>query len=146
MANPGAIHQLHVALERLSAALESGKLGAVLDAEAPLANALGLLSNLDEATLARDPRTPAALLDLRLSVARCVSRLQGRPGADERGVDAATARLPAMRLAADSRRSRLEDANMAEAITRMNEADIAYRAALSAVSSAERVSLLDYLK
>jgi flagellar hook-associated protein 3 FlgL len=75
-----------------------------------------------------------------------VSRLQGRLGADERGVDAATARLSALRLAADGRRSKLEDANMAEAITRMNEADIAYRAALSAVSSAERVSLLDYLK
>ena len=37
-------------------------------------------------------------------------------------------------------------ANMADAITRMNEADTAYRAALGAVSSAERVSLLDYLR
>jgi flagellar hook-associated protein 3 FlgL len=74
------------------------------------------------------------------------SRLQGRLGADERGVDEATQRLAALRLAAENRRSKLEDANMADAITRMNEADTAYRAALGAVSSAERVSLLDYLR
>jgi len=74
------------------------------------------------------------------------SRLQGRLGADERGVDEATQRLAALRLAAENRRSKLEDANMPEAITRMNEADTAYRAALGAVSSAERVSLLDYLR
>lgn len=73
-------------------------------------------------------------------------RLQGRLGADERGVDAASARLSAMRLATEGRRAKLEDADMAEAITRLNQGDTAYRAALSAVSSAERYSLLDYLK
>jgi flagellin-like hook-associated protein FlgL len=35
---------------------------------------------------------------------------------------------------------------MAEAMTRLGQADTAYRAALAAVSTAERVSLLDYLR
>ena len=75
-----------------------------------------------------------------------VLQAQGRLGVDERGVDEAGTRLSALRLAAESRRSKLEDANMAEALTRMSAADNAYRAALGAVSSAERVSLLDYLR
>jgi flagellar hook-associated protein 3 FlgL len=72
--------------------------------------------------------------------------VQSRVGIDERGVDDATARLSALKLAADARRGKLEDANIAEAITKMNQADTSYRAALGAVSSAERLSLLDYLK
>jgi len=71
---------------------------------------------------------------------------QSRLGADERGIDDASARLLAMRGASEARRSSLEDANMPEAITRMTTADNAYRAALGAVSSAERQSLLDYLR
>ena len=42
--------------------------------------------------------------------------------------------------------SKLEDVNMAEAITEMTHADAAYRAALGAVGTVSRVSLLDYLK
>jgi flagellar hook-associated protein 3 FlgL len=71
---------------------------------------------------------------------------QGRLGADERGVDEAGVRLSALRASTDKRRSALEDANLAEAMTRMTQADTAYRAALGAVSTAERLSLLDYLE
>jgi flagellar hook-associated protein 3 FlgL len=71
---------------------------------------------------------------------------QGRLGADERAVYDASARLADLRLAAAGRRSKLEDANMAEAVTRLQQADTAYRAALSAVSTSERVSLLDFLR
>lgn len=71
---------------------------------------------------------------------------QGRLGADERGLDDAAVRLLAMRTASEARRSKHEDANMADAITRMTQAETAYRAALGAVSSAERMSLLDYLR
>jgi len=67
-------------------------------------------------------------------------------GADERGIDEATIRLASLRRAAEGRRSSLEDVNMAEAATRMSQADTAYRAALAAVSTAERQSLLDYLR
>jgi flagellin-like hook-associated protein FlgL len=35
---------------------------------------------------------------------------------------------------------------MAEAVTRLSQADTAYQAALAAVSTAERRSLLDYLR
>lgn len=71
---------------------------------------------------------------------------QGRLGADERGVDDATARLSALKTAADTRRANLEQVDLAAAVTKMSQADTAYRAALGAVSSAERVSLLDYLR
>lgn len=70
---------------------------------------------------------------------------QGRLGADERGIDDAASRLSVLKTASETRRSKLEDANLAEAIARMTEADTAYRAALGAVSTAERQSLLDYL-
>lgn len=71
---------------------------------------------------------------------------QARLGTDERSVDDASVRLSALRVAAETRRSTLEDANMAEAVTRLTQADTAYKAALGAVSSAERLSLLDYLR
>lgn len=73
-------------------------------------------------------------------------RAQALLGTDEQGVDAAQVRLSALRTASDNRRSKLEDVNMAEAVTRLQQADTAYRAALGAVSSAERQSLLDYLR
>jgi flagellar hook-associated protein 3 FlgL len=73
-------------------------------------------------------------------------RAQGRLGADERGLDDVTTRLATLRRAADTRRASLEDANMAEAVTRLTNADTAYHSALAAVSSVERVSLLDYLR
>jgi flagellar hook-associated protein 3 FlgL len=74
------------------------------------------------------------------------SRAQGRLGADERVLDETRVRLAALRQAADVRRSTLEDANMAEAISRFSQSQEAYRAALASVSSAERLSLLDYLR
>jgi flagellar hook-associated protein 3 FlgL len=74
------------------------------------------------------------------------TQAQGRLGADERGVDEAVARLSVFRVSSETRRSNLEDANMAEAMTRLSQAETAYRAALGAVSSAERLSLLDYLR
>jgi flagellar hook-associated protein 3 FlgL len=73
-------------------------------------------------------------------------RAQGRLGADERGLDDATVRLATLRRAGEGRRAALEDANMAEAVTRLTAADTSYRAALASVSTVERVSLLDYLR
>jgi flagellar hook-associated protein 3 FlgL len=73
-------------------------------------------------------------------------RALGALGADEQGLDAAKVHLAALRVASDTRRSALEDANMAEAISRLTQAETAYRAALGAVSTAERQSLLDYLR
>jgi flagellar hook-associated protein 3 FlgL len=87
----------------------------------------------------------AALAELDAAFARA-SRAQGRLGADERVLDETRVRLAALRQAADVRRSALEDANMVEAISRFSQSQEAYRAALASVSSAERMSLLDYLR
>jgi flagellin-like hook-associated protein FlgL len=73
-------------------------------------------------------------------------RMQGQLGADERGLDEASIRLSVIRQAGEARRSKIEDTNMAEAITRLTKAETAYRAALGSVSLAEKTSLLDYLK
>jgi flagellar hook-associated protein 3 FlgL len=83
------------------------------------------------------------------AVERAFARTQraiGSLGADEQGIDEATIRLASLRHAAEVRRAALEDANMAEAATRLSQAETAYRAALGAVSTAERQSLLDYLR
>ena len=55
-------------------------------------------------------------------------------------------RLSELRRASTKRLSALEDTNMAEAITGMAQADAAYRAALGAVNTVTRMSLMDYLR
>ncbi len=70
---------------------------------------------------------------------------QSRVGAGMVAIDGERTRLGEMHRAAQSQISKFEDANMAEAISSMNHADTAYRAALGAVSTANKVSLLDYL-
>ena len=74
-----------------------------------------------------------------------IVRTQSSLGVDESGITDAKARLSSRRLAAETDRSKAEDANPAEAITRMSQAQIAYQAALGAVSAVEKKSLLDYL-
>ncbi|OYW02194.1 MAG: hypothetical protein B7X11_03750 [Acidobacteria bacterium 37-65-4] len=74
------------------------------------------------------------------------NQAQGRLGSDESAIADTQIRLVARRTSVDGRRSKLEDANMAEALTRMSQADTAYKAALGAVGSVEKLSLLDYLR
>jgi flagellar hook-associated protein 3 FlgL len=71
---------------------------------------------------------------------------QARVGGHLQVLDAQKLRLQQLRLSGADRVSKLEDVNMAEAITEMTHADAAYRAALGAVGTVSRVSLLDYLK
>ncbi len=71
--------------------------------------------------------------------------MQSRVGAALNDVDEQQARLAEVKRASVVRRSALEEANMAEAITRMQQADTALQAALAAVSKSSRPSLLDYL-
>jgi flagellar hook-associated protein 3 FlgL len=73
-------------------------------------------------------------------------RAQGSLGAAERGLDDSSLRLATLKRATEVRRSALEDTNMAEAVTRLTAAQTGYQAALAAVSSVEKVSLLDYLR
>jgi flagellar hook-associated protein 3 FlgL len=108
-----------------------------------------LFSTLDALALAIENGDEAAIQAGIDAVERAFDRTQraiGALGADERSLDESTIRLATLRRASEARRSSLEDVNMAEAATRMSQADTAYRAALTAVSTAERQSLLDYLR
>lgn len=73
------------------------------------------------------------------------STAQIRVGVAMNTIEGEQLRLQQVRLAATERISKLEDANMVEAISGMNQAEAAYRAALGAVGAAARVSLMDYL-
>jgi flagellin-like hook-associated protein FlgL len=66
-------------------------------------------------------------------------------GIDEKSVDDTNVRLQGDRTAATTRLSADQDANMAEAMTRMAQAQTTYRAALGAVGTASQMSLMDYL-
>jgi flagellar hook-associated protein 3 FlgL len=71
---------------------------------------------------------------------------QSQVGAHLNAVDEEQASLGGLKLAHHTRLSKDEDANLAQAITEMNQADAAYRAALGAVGTAGRLSLMDYLR
>jgi flagellar hook-associated protein 3 FlgL len=75
-----------------------------------------------------------------------VTTAQSRVGVTLGDLDRHRGRLDSALRAADARRSSLEDANLVEAISRMQQADTAYRAALSALGNNGRVSLMDYLR
>jgi flagellar hook-associated protein 3 FlgL len=71
---------------------------------------------------------------------------QSRLGADQQGIADEQMQLTNLRLASLKRVSADEDANLVEAISSMNRASTAYRAALGAVGAAANQSLLDYLR
>ncbi len=74
------------------------------------------------------------------------TRTQTQVGVDEQSIVEGQLQLTASRLAVLTRVSKDEDADLAGAIAEMNRADVAYRAALGAVGTASRTSLLDYLR
>lgn len=74
------------------------------------------------------------------------TRTQSRIGVDEQSIAEGQLQLTASRLAVLTRVSKDEDADLVSAIAEMNRADVAYRAALGAVGTASRASLLDYLR
>jgi flagellin-like hook-associated protein FlgL len=75
-----------------------------------------------------------------------VTTVQSQVGTDMASLAEDRGRLDELRRAADSRRSKFEDANMPEAISGMTESSQAYNAALGALARAGQLSLLDYLK
>lgn len=113
------------------------------------ADSSDMFTMLDDLADAIEAGDNAAISTGLAGVERAFNRTQralGALGADEQGIDEASARLAALRVSTDVRRASLEDANMAEAVVKLTQAETAYRAALSAVSTAERQSLLDYLR
>jgi flagellar hook-associated protein 3 FlgL len=75
-----------------------------------------------------------------------VVRAQSAVGTDETSVTDGQTQIASLRLAAMTRLSSDQNVNMAEAITAMSRAQTAYQAALGAVGTASKQSLLDYIR
>jgi flagellar hook-associated protein 3 FlgL len=71
---------------------------------------------------------------------------QARVGTDMKAIEDHRGRLAALKDASTARVSKVEDANMAEAIAGLTQADTAYRAALGAAGMARQLSLMDFLR
>jgi flagellar hook-associated protein 3 FlgL len=71
---------------------------------------------------------------------------QARVGNDERSLDDTKQMISAARVGSVTRLSGIEDADLAQAAARLSQADTAYRAALGAMSTLGRTSLMDYIK
>ena len=87
----------------------------------------------------------AAMVELNAAFER-VTTAQSSIGIELASLADDRSRTTELRRAADKRRSALEDANLAESISEAEAAEQAHRAALSALSTAGRLSLMDYLK
>jgi flagellar hook-associated protein 3 FlgL len=74
------------------------------------------------------------------------TRTQTGVGVDQQAIDERQPQITATRLAIVTRVSKDEDADLAIAISEMTRAETAYRAALGAVGTASRQSLMDYLR
>jgi flagellar hook-associated protein 3 FlgL len=96
-------------------------------------------------TTGNEPAVTAGIAALQRAFTRATG-LQSTLGNDMHEIDTQKLRLQQMKQSGIERLSKLEEANMAEAITNMSHADAAYKAALGAAATATRVSLLDYLK
>lgn len=135
----------------VSAEVERGRLATfTMDGQAILrgSDTTDVLSTLD--TLATDVQNGNtagidAGIDALQRAFQRVTRAQSQIGTDQVSVDDSADRLQQLHLASLARVSKVEDANMAEAITRMSQAQTAYNAALAAVGTASHNTLLDYL-
>ena len=104
---------------------------------------------LDQAVTAARNGDSAGLQTSMDALERAFARateLQSRVGGGMRAVEDQTTRLTQIRITGQARVAELENVDMADAITRMSEADTAYRAALGAASKVASVSLIDYLR
>lgn len=107
---------------------------------------LTVLDQLATAARTGDHATLQAGIDqLDRAFSRATSA-QSQVGYDETSIEDSKGRLLTLRTSAMARLSEDQDANMAEALTRMSRAQTAYQAALGAVASTSKVSLMDYLK
>ena len=103
---------------------------------------------LDAAIAAARAGDTAGLGQAQVEIAAAFDRAtiaQMRVGTSLSSIDALQAQLADRRLAGKARIAKLEDADLATAITGMNQADAAYRAALGATGKISQLSLMDYL-
>ena len=107
---------------------------------------LTVLDSLATAAQAGDEAGLAAGVDALNRAFSRATTAQTRVGLDENTLADGTDHLSTLRMAATTQLSNDQDANLADAITKMNQAQIAYQSALGAVSTASKTSLLDYLR
>jgi flagellar hook-associated protein 3 FlgL len=107
---------------------------------------LTALDSLAAAARDNDATALAAGMDSLKSAFARATRALGQVGYDQSSLADGNDRQTSLRLAAKARLSSDQEANMAEAMTRMSRAQTTYQAALGAVAAASKVSLLDYLK
>jgi flagellar hook-associated protein 3 FlgL len=74
------------------------------------------------------------------------TQAQAQVGIGEANITDGTTQLAALQTAATTRLAADQDANVAAAITKMNQAQVAYQSALGAVAAAHKTSLLDYIQ
>lgn len=107
---------------------------------------LTTLTNLAAAISAGDQTaTEAGIQALNRAFDRANSA-QARVGNDMRSLDDTRTLIASTRVGAVGRLSSIEDADLADAASRLAQANTAYRAALSAMSTLGQLSLMDYLK
>jgi flagellar hook-associated protein 3 FlgL len=112
-------------------------------------DATDVLSSIDALITAVQAGTnPAAIQSGMDALKRAFDRAthaQSLVGIDEKMIDDGNQRLQTQQIAAKTLLSSDEDANVAEAMTKMAQAQTTYRAALGAVGAASQVSLMDYI-
>jgi flagellar hook-associated protein 3 FlgL len=108
-----------------------------------------VLTVLDSLAVAVKAGNEAGITDGMDALGRAFTRViraQSQVGIDEASVVDGQAQVASLRLAAMQRLAGDQNVNMAEAITAMSRAQTAYQAALGAVGTASKVSLLDYIR
>ena len=122
---------------------------------APSSSTLSIFDTLDRAVtqLATKGRSTAQIAqgntDALRDIDQSMSQLQGaRAAAGEMlvRIDSETGRLADQKLANQSERSRAEDLDMTDAISKFQNLQTGYDAALKSYSMVQRLSLFDYLK
>jgi len=112
------------------------------------AAASDIFAVLDSAIAAARAGDAAGLGQAQADLAAAFDRAtnaQMRVGTSLSSIEALQSQLTDRRLAGKARIAKLEDANLATAITGMNQADASYRAALGATGKITQLSLMDYL-
>jgi flagellar hook-associated protein 3 FlgL len=109
-------------------------------------NVLETLTNLATAISTGDQAgTDAGVQALNRAFDRATAA-QARIGNDEKSLDDTRSLISSARVGSVARLSSIEDVDLAQAASKLSQADTAYRAALAAMSTIGQVSLLDYIK
>lgn len=107
---------------------------------------LSLLDQLSTAAQTNDSTTLLAGVDKLKNAFARTTRAQSQVGYDEVAVSDRSDQIASQRLAATTRLSEDQEVNMAEALTRLSKAQTAYQAALGAVATVSKQSLMDYIR